>query len=243
MTTPLDRYFEILNRVDDDRSSLQEIPAIFAENVLLLDCGEFVQGRERAVAFLHRKADRRQEARYFWKSSVGEDGVITAHWSEVGQDRAGTEFYACGRATVVPDRHGKISYLNLILAGSSDRARLLTAKHMQVWSIPDRRERALAMEEVYAEDITFMEPEPDRVLVGRDVLNDYIGAARHQAPLVSMEVESFYRNQESAVFRWDAVLPDDSTAVGWEFLYTTSDLIERVVVFGPDHEAMTEGPR
>ncbi|MEV5386283.1 hypothetical protein [Streptomyces sp. NPDC052721] len=240
MTTPLARYFEIVESANIDPAGLDALRDILADNVLLLHCGEFVQGRERALAFHHRKAAKRRAIKHTWTGSVEADGSITADWSEAVQDLQGKEFLASGHAAVTLDVDGRIAHLNLSLASASDRARLLTAKHMQVWTIPDPGERAKAMEDIYAENFTFMEPEPDNVFVGRDALNDYISVVQQKAPPVSIEVESYYQNREFVFFRCDALFPGGKTSVGWEVLHTKGDLLERIVIFSPNHEVVTE---
>ncbi|PWI19352.1 hypothetical protein DI272_38250 [Streptomyces sp. Act143] len=240
MTTPLARYFEIVDSAVSDHSVLDSLRDLFAEEFVLLHCGEFVQGRERAIAFHQRKAAKRKEIKHSLTVSAQTDESVTAQWSEAGLDLQGDEFSANGEVTAVLDGVGRISLLSLTLTGSSERARLITAKHLQVWTVRDPIERAKAIEETYAENITFMEPEPDNIYVGRAALNDYIGVVQQQAPPVSIEVESYYKNREFVHFRWDAVFPPEKTAVGWEVIETTGDLIEKIVIFSPDHEVVTE---
>ncbi|MFG3660968.1 nuclear transport factor 2 family protein [Streptomyces sp. NPDC047706] len=243
MTTPLDHYFDALNRADSDGSSMGHVFEMLAENVLIMHCGEFVQGKERAVAFLQRKARKSGSGTYSCWASVGDRGAIAGQWREERLDLRDGRSFACGQVVTILDIYGRISYLNLSLTSASNRARLLAAKHMQVWTIPDPCARGVAMEGIYAHDITFMEPEPDRVLQGREELNHYIDAAQNRTPLSGMEVGDCYQNENTVLFQWTAILPDDSTATGWEVLYTSGDLIERVVVFSPDHELVAGATR
>lgn len=240
MTNPLARYFQIVDSAGGDPSALDELRDLFAENMLLLHCGEFAQGRERALAFHRTKAGKRREIKHSWTASAESGDSVTAHWSEAGVDLHGKEFSANGDATVVLDADGRIAQLSLTLTDASDRARLLTARHLQVWMIPDPVARAKAMEGIYTEDFIFMEPEPDNVFVGRDALNDYISVVQQKAPPVGIEVESHHKNREFIMFRWDVEFPGEKTSVGWEILHTRGDLLERIVIFSPNHEVVTE---
>ncbi|WP_432041374.1 hypothetical protein [Streptomyces cadmiisoli] len=243
MTTPLDRYFEIIDSADGDIRRLDALRGLFAENVLLLHGGELARGRERVITFHRRKAAGRKAIEHSWAVAVNADGSLTGKWRETGVDLHGGRFSASGDVAAALDADGRIAQLDLTLIGASDRARLLIAKHLQAWTIPDPAERAEAMADVYTADVTLMEPEPDEVVVGRDALNDYVGMVRQKTAPVSVTVESHYPNRQFIHFRWDSVFPGGRSTIGWEVLHTNGDLIERIVIFSPNDESAPENVR
>ncbi|MGW1887587.1 hypothetical protein [Streptomyces sp. NPDC001970] len=241
MTTVLDRYFELVDSADRGHSGLDDLRDIFAENVLLLHSGEMVRGRELAVDFHRGQAAKWKESKHHWTASVEADGSITGKWSQAGLDLQGNGCSGSGRVAVSVDSDGRISRLHLTLTGGSDRARVLIAKHLEVWMIPDPAERAKAMEGIYAENIRFMEP--DDVFVGRDALNDYIDVVQRKAPPLSGQVVGHSQNREFIHWSWEFGFPGNKTAVGSEVLQLNGDLIETVTIFSTDMDIVVEGTR
>ncbi|WP_328884833.1 hypothetical protein [Streptomyces sp. NBC_00316] len=241
MTTVLDRYFEIVNSADNGHAALEDLRDIFAENVLLMHSGEMVQGRELAVAFHQDQAAKWQESKHQWTASVDAANSITGKWTQAGLDLQGNGCSGIGHVSVSLDSDGLIAHLHLSLTGGSDQARVLIAKHLEVWMIPDAAERAKAMEGVYTEDIKLMEPED--VIAGRDVINDYISVVQRKAPPLSARLVSHFQNKEFIHWSWDFGFPGNKRALGSEVLHLKGDLIERVVIFSADSDVFTEGTR
>ncbi|MFD7440886.1 hypothetical protein [Streptomyces sp. NPDC059909] len=241
MTTVLDRYFELVDSADSGHSGLDDLRDIFAENVMLMHSGEMVRGRELAVDFHRAQAAKWKESKHHWTASVEADGSITGKWSQAGLDLQGNGCSGSGHVTVSLDSDGRISRLHLTLIGGSDRARVLIAKHLEVWMIPDAAERAKAMEEIYTENVTFMEPED--VFVGRDVINDYIDVVQRKAPPLSGRLVSHSQNKEFIHWSWAFGFLGNKTALGSEVLHLNGDLIEKVVIFSADSDVFTEGTR
>ncbi|MFF3878583.1 hypothetical protein [Streptomyces sp. NPDC001978] len=241
MTTVLDRYFEIVDSADSSHSGLDDLREIFAENVLLMHSGEMVQGRELAVDFYRAQAAKCKESKHHWTASEEADGSITGKWSQAGLDLRGNACSGSGRVAVSLDADGRISRLHLSLTGGSDHARVLIAKHLEVWMIPDPVERAKAMEEIYTENITFMEP--DDVFVGRDAINDYIGVVQRKAPPLYGRLVSHFQNREFIHWAWDFGFPGNKSALGSETLQLNGNLIEKVIIFTGDMDIVVEGTR
>ncbi|WP_431969236.1 hypothetical protein [Actinacidiphila sp. bgisy160] len=241
MTTVLDRYFEIVNAADNDRSALEDLREILAENVLLMHSGEMVQGREPAVDFHRDQVAKWKESKHHWTASVEAGGSITGKWSQAGLDLQGNGSCGNGHVSVSLDAEGRISRLHLSLTGGSDRARVLIAKHLEVWMIPDAAERAKAMEEIYTEDIKIMEPED--VFAGRDAINDYISVVQRKAPPLSGRLVSHLQNKEFIHWSWDFGFPGSKRALGSEVLHLNGDLIEKIVIFSGHSDIFTEGTR
>ncbi|MER5604344.1 hypothetical protein [Streptomyces sp. NPDC002265] len=241
MTTVLDRYFEIVNSADNGHSALEGLRDIFAENVLLMHSGEMVQGRDMAVDFHRGQAAKWKESKHHWTASVEGDGSIVGKWSQAGLDLRENGCSGSGNVSVSLDSNGLISRLHLSLTGGSDRARVLIAKHLEVWMIQDAAERAKAMEHIYTEDIKVMEPED--VFAGRHVINDYISVVQRQAPPLSGRVVSHFQNKEFIHWSWDFGFPGNRRALGSEVLHLNGDLIEKIVIFSAHSDVFTDGTR
>ncbi|MGW1543051.1 hypothetical protein ACWCPM_22895 [Streptomyces sp. NPDC002309] len=241
MATVLDQYFEILDRADQRLSALEGLRDIFAENVLLMHAGEMVQGREHAIDFHRDQAAKWKESNHHWATSIQADGSVTGKWSQAGLDLRGNGCSGSGHVTATLDSEGRISQLHLTLTGGSDRARLLIAKHLEIWMIPDATARAKAMEDIYTEDITVMEPED--VFVGREVISDYIDIVQRKAPPLSARLVSHSQNKEYIHWSWNFGFPGNKTALGSEVLHLKGDLIEKIVIFSDDTDIFTEGTR
>ncbi|MFD5572592.1 hypothetical protein [Streptomyces cadmiisoli] len=235
MTTVLDRYFEIVDSAGGHPADLADLRDILAENVLLMHSGEMVQGRNPAVDLHVAQAAKWARSKHRWTSSVGADGSVTGWWSRSGQDQHGHGCHGEGQVTAAVDADGRISRLHLTLTDGSDRARVLIARHLEVWTMPDPTERAEAMAGIYTEGIRFMEP--DDVFVGREVLNEYIDVVRRKASPLRSRVVSHTRNREFILWTWDFGFPGNRTAVGLEVLRLDGDLIDTVTVFGSDRDA------
>ncbi|WP_030922113.1 hypothetical protein [Streptomyces sp. NRRL B-24720] len=241
MTTALDQYFEIVDSADSSHSGSDDLREVFAENVLLLHSGEMVQGQELAVEFHRAQAAKWKESRHHWTTSEEADGSLTGSWSQAGLDLRGNGRSGSGHVAATLDADGRISRLHLSLTGGSDHARVLIAKHLDVWMIPDPAERAKAMEEIYAENITLMEP--DDVYVGRDAINDYIGVVQRKAPPLYGRLVSHFQNKEFIHWAWDFGFPGDKSALGSETLQLNGNLIEKVIIFSADMDIVIEGTR
>ncbi|MEU0185457.1 hypothetical protein ABZ312_30455 [Streptomyces sp. NPDC006207] len=241
MTTMLDRYFEIVDSADGGHSHLDDLRDVFAEDVLLMHSGDMVQGREPAVDLHRTLAAEWKESTHQWTASVAADGSITGTWSRAGLDVRGNGRSGSGGVSVSLDPDGRISRLHLTLTAGSDRARVLIAKHLEVWMTPDPAGRAEAMEGIYTEDITIMEP--DQVIVGRDAINAYITAVQRQAPPLSGLITGHLQNREFIHWAWDFGFPGGKSALGSEILQLDGDLIEKVVIFSADMDVVTEGLR
>ncbi|MFJ4467233.1 nuclear transport factor 2 family protein [Streptomyces sp. NPDC089424] len=241
MSTVLDQYFEILNWAEHGPSALDGLRDIFAENVVMMHAGEMVQGREPAVDFHRDQAARWKESSHHWTTSVQADGSLTGKWSQAGLDLQGNGCSGSGEVSLALDSDGRISRLHLSLTGGTDRARLLIARHLEVWMITDATARAKAMEEIYTEDITIMEPED--VFVGREAISNYIDVVQRKAPPLSGRLVSHSQNKEFIHWSWSFGFPGNKTALGSEVLHLRGDLIEKIVIFSADSDVFTEGTR
>ncbi|WP_326570437.1 hypothetical protein OIE69_03515 [Actinacidiphila glaucinigra] len=239
MTTMLDRYFEIVDSADSGDSHLDDLRDILAEDVVLMHSGDMVRGRDLAVDLHRTQAAKWKESKHHWTSSVAADGSLTGTWSQAGLDPKGNGDSGSGRVSASLDPDGRISRLHLTLTGGSDRARVLIARHLEVWMTPDPVARSKAMEGIYTENITLMEP--DHVFVGRDALNDYITVVQRQAPPLSGLVVSHSQNREFIHWAWNFGFPGGKSALGSEILQCEGDLIEKVVIFSSDMDVVTEG--
>lgn len=237
----LDRYFEIVDPADSGDTHLDGLRDVLAENVVLMHSGEMVQGWEPAVGLHRAQAVKWKESSLRWTSSVAADGSLKGTWSRTGTDLRGNGCSASGEVSASLDADGRISRLHLTLTGGSDPARVLIAKHLEVWMTPDPAERAKAMEGIYTQDITFMEP--DQVLVGRDAVNAYIDVVQRQAPPLSGIVTGHSQNREFIHWAWDFGFPGGKSALGSEILQCDGDLIGKVVIFSGDMDIVTEGMR
>ncbi|MEV7995126.1 hypothetical protein AB0O67_25445 [Streptomyces sp. NPDC086077] len=237
----LDQYFETLDWADHGPSALEGLRDIFAEDVLLMHAGEMVQGREHAINFHRDQTARWKESNHHWTTSIQADGSITGKWSQAGLDLQGNGCSGSGHVTATLNSDGRISQLHLTLTGGSDRARLLIAKHLEVWMTPDATARAKAMEDIYTEDITIMEPED--VFVGRETISDYIDVVQRKAPPLSALLVSHSQNKEYIHWSWNFGFPGNKTALGSEVLHLKGDLIEKIVIFSDDTDIFTEGTR
>lgn len=235
----LDRYFEIVDSADGGDSHLDGLRDILAEDVVLMHSGDMVRGRDLAVDLHRTQAAGRKESKHHWTSSAAAEGSLTGTWSQAGLDLQGNGCSGSGQVSAALDPDGRISHLHLTLTDGSDRARVLIARHLEVWMTPDPVARARAMEGIYTEDITFMEP--DHVFVGRDALNDYITVVQRQAPPSSGLVVSHSQNREFIHWAWNFGFPGDKSASGSEILQCEGDLIEKVVIFSADMDVVTEG--
>jgi hypothetical protein len=237
----LDRYFETVDRAGSGDAPMDDLHDLLAEDVVLMHSGNMVQGRAAAVDFHRTQAATWKQSKHHWTSVAAADGSLTGTWSQAGLDLRGNGSSGTGRVTASLDPQGRISRLHLTLTGGSDRARVLIARHLEVWMTPDRDARATAMEGIYTENITVMEP--DRVFVGRDALNDYIGVVQRQAPPLSGLILSHAQNREFIHWAWDFAFPGGKSALGSEILQCDGDLIEKVVIFSTDMDVVTEGTR
>lgn len=235
----LDRYFEIVDSADSGDSHLEGLRDILAEDVVLMHSGDMVRGRELAVDLHRTQAAGWKESKHQWTSTEAADGSLTGTWSQAGLDLQGNGCTGSGEVSASLGPDGRISSLHLTLTGGSDRARVLIARHLEVWMTPDPVARAKAMEDVYTENITFMEP--DHVFVGRDTLNDYITVVQRQAPPLSGLVVSHSQNREFIHWVWNFGFPGGKSALGSEILQCEGDLIEKVVIFSSDMDVVTEG--
>ncbi|WP_089228155.1 hypothetical protein [Actinacidiphila glaucinigra] len=239
MTTMLDRYFEIVDSADSGDSHLEGLRDILAEDVVLMHSGDMVRGRELAVDLHRTQAAGWKESKHQWTSSAAADGSLTGTWSQAGRDLQGNGCTGSGEVSASLGPDGRISRLHLTLTGGSDRARVLIARHLEVWMTPDPVARAKAMEGIYTENITLMEP--DHVFAGRDALNDYITVVQRQAPPLSGLVVSHSQNREFIHWVWNFGFPGGKSALGSEILQCEGDLIEKVVIFSADMDVVTEG--
>ncbi|MFJ9917514.1 hypothetical protein [Actinacidiphila glaucinigra] len=241
MTTMLDRYFEIVDSADGGDSHLDGLRDILAEDVVLMHSGDMVRGRDLAVDLHRTQAAGWKESKHHWTSSAAADGSLTGTWSQAGLDLRGNGCSGSGQVSASLDPDGRISRLHLTLTGGSDRARVLIARHLEVWMTPDPVARAKAMEGIYTENITFMEP--DHVFEGRDALNEYISVVQQQAPPLSGLLTGHSHNREFIHWSWDFGFPGGKSALGSEILQCDGDLIEKIVIFSSDMDVVTEGMR
>ncbi|MEU1618881.1 hypothetical protein ABZ479_16495 [Streptomyces sp. NPDC005722] len=241
MTTALDRYFDMVNSASGGQAGLDGLREVFAEDVLVMHSGEMVQGLEPALEFHREQAAEWAGFRIHWTATEQTDGSLAGTWSQAGLDPRGNGCTGSGRVAATLDPDGRISRLHLSLTGGSDHARVLIAKHLEVWMIPDQAERAAAMEDIYTEDIALMEP--DDLFVGREAVNDYISVVQRKAPPLYGRLVSHFQNREFIHWVWDFGFPGGKSAQGSETLHLDGDRIEKVVIFSADHDVVVEGTR
>ncbi|WP_374771831.1 hypothetical protein OG756_40750 [Streptomyces sp. NBC_01310] len=115
MTTAMDRYFEIVNSAGSDLTGLDGLGELFAEDVLLMDCGDMVRGRDLAVGVHREQAVARKGSTHQWTVSAQADGTLTGNWSRSGLDAHGNAESASGRFTASLGPDGRIALLHLTL--------------------------------------------------------------------------------------------------------------------------------
>ncbi|MDX3239028.1 hypothetical protein PV392_25740 [Streptomyces sp. ME03-5709C] len=242
MTTTLDRYVEIVDRAGSGDSIPDDLHGLLAEDVVLMHSANMLRGRAAAVDLHRTQAAKWKSARHHWTAAgTAADGSLTGTWTRAGVPPRGNSCSGAGRvsASLAPD--GRISRLHLRLTGGSDRARVLIARHLAVWMTPDPDARAEAMEGVYAEDITVMEP--DRVFVGRGALSDCIGVVQRQAPPLSGLVVSHAQRRELVHRSWDFAISGGKSALGSAIRPCDGDMIEKVVILSADMDVDTRRHR
>ncbi|MEW2505833.1 MULTISPECIES: nuclear transport factor 2 family protein [unclassified Amycolatopsis] len=108
--------------------------------------------------------------------------------------------------------------------------------HLDAWMIADARERAAALGRVYTDDVTVVEP--DRVLRGREVLNERITELhRLFGGLEFTVLGPIERNQDYVLYRWSQPVPGRAEPVtGWDVLTFQGERITHVVMFIPAFE-------
>ncbi|MET7992054.1 nuclear transport factor 2 family protein [Amycolatopsis sp. NPDC005232] len=109
----------------------------------------------------------------------------------------------------------------------------LVEGHLAAWMIADTPERGAALGRVYTEDVTVVEP--DRVLRGREALNERITELhRLFGGLEFTVLGSIQRNQDYALYQWSQPVPGRTEPItGWDVLTFEGELITHVVMFIP----------
>jgi hypothetical protein len=114
----------------------------------------------------------------------------------------------------------------------------LVQEHLNAWAIPDPDQRARHIEQVYAENVTIVEP--DGVVHGRDALNARIGQLQeHFSGLEFAVIGSIEHHHDYAMYQWRqpaATRPDD--VIGWDVLHFDGDVIDQAVMFIPGFDLL-----
>ncbi|MFG3660969.1 hypothetical protein [Streptomyces sp. NPDC047706] len=233
MTTPLDHYFQIVDSAHIAGSALDALADIFTEDAVVTHSGEMARGWGEIIDLHRAHAANWAEVALHWTTAPPEaGGSLSGRWRQEGQDPLGRACRGSGGIKVALAPDGRISRLHLTLTDGSDRARVIIAKHLEVWMIVDPGERAEAMEGIYTEHVRFMEP--DNVFVGRDALNDYVDAVQRKAPHLGGRVVVHSQNRNYIHWVGSFAFSGAMTVVGSEVLRLNGDLIDEVVVFGSD---------
>jgi hypothetical protein len=115
----------------------------------------------------------------------------------------------------------------------------LVQEHLSAWAIPDPHERARHIEQVYAENVTIVEP--DGVVRGRDALNARIGQLQeHFSGLEFSVIGSIEYHHDYAMYQWKqptATRPRD--VMGWDVLHFDGDVIDQAVMFIPEFDLLS----
>jgi hypothetical protein len=233
--TSLDRYFALLDSAD--ATGLEDL---FTENATALYGGETARGREWIVRLHQTVLSRRERSEHVWTTVAETGSRLVAQWTESGVDLRGKEFTALGHAVADLDGDGRIKSLRLSFEpGGSDWARVAVGRHLEAWATEDPDERRKVMEQVYREDIEFLEM--DEAFVGHAAVSARADQVLAMAPPVLIQIEGVIQNHDYVQWEWSLVHPVAGEARGWEVFHLDGDLIDTLVVFSSSMDVVVDG--
>jgi hypothetical protein len=237
MTTPLDRYFDLLDYEGQNFAGLGDL---FADDASAFYGGEVAQGRSWVVELHKAVLLRRRRSVHTWTTEIGEGGRLFARWNETGLDPAGKKFTASGSAEVALDESGQITRLRLSFdVEGPHKARAIVGRHLEAWTIADVNARHQKIKESYTEDIRYSEM--DEVLVGYEEVSARIDKVLEMAPPALIRLDGIIENHDYIQWEFSFVYPNGGKARGWEVLHLEEDRIASLVVFTPDMGAIVAG--
>ncbi|XVV15122.1 nuclear transport factor 2 family protein [Actinoplanes sp. CA-131856] len=119
--TVLDRYIAFMDRAAHDLGLLDDLSSIFAEDATVdLGVAGPVTGLTAIVEFYRGFYANAGDTKYFWTTTVLEDGTLKAHFIVSGRTPDGALMARSGIEYATVDADGLISSLRATLNGALD---------------------------------------------------------------------------------------------------------------------------